>query len=305
MAMSSISFSMQYYAGKYRPEDENGYNLKWSKCVWGNNVNFETELLPGKPGPNDYVSVRPGAKFNFEIDGNYTVHTFSSSDSARTFAKGRNLKFRRMLRASLSTSNTGTTRSEWEKCNIDCGGPLEISYWTEAKQAGKLLFVFEDTKLTIKGDLTCTIPANPELVKNEIRAGVDFTVVGNSNILFGGGATIDSIIVDQNDEWMWKFTIKEKDGRLPYIFFNRRAEFEKCDIELTVSDKVKPGVYGLVEFNDRKSGIKNPRSVVINGEQRKLGDEFKIGKKTAKLSIGAFGKKDKKTENDLILTVGK
>ena len=27
MAMSSISFSMQYYAGKYRPEDENGYKF--------------------------------------------------------------------------------------------------------------------------------------------------------------------------------------------------------------------------------------------------------------------------------------
>ena len=305
MAMVSTSFSMQYYAGKYRPDDDSGYDLKWSTCVWGNNVNFETLPLPGKPGANDYVSVRPGARFNFEIDGNYTVHTFGSADSARTYAKGRNLKFRKMFRASLATSNSQTTRSEWEKCNIECGGPLEISYWQEARQAGKLLFVFDDTKLTLKGDLNCTIPANPEIVKNENRAGIDFTVVGASNILFNGGANVDSIIVDKNDEWMFKWTFKEKAGKLPYVFFNRRAEFEKCDIELVVSDKVKVGVYGLLEFQDRKSGIKNPRSVVINGETYKLGDEFKIGKLKGKLSLGAFGKRDKKTENDLILTISK
>ena len=303
--LASMAFSMNYYAGKYRPDDESGYNLKWSTCTWGNNVNFETEPLPGKPGPNDVVSVRPGHLHNFEIDGNYTVHTFSTADSSRSFAKGRNLKFRRALRTSLSTSNSGTTRQEWDKCIIDVGGPLEVSYWTEARQAGKILFSFVDTKLTVKGDFTCVIPANPVIVKNEIRAGIDFTVVGTSNILFNGGAVIDSIIADQNDEWMFKWTIKEKDGKLPYVYFNRKAEFAKCDIELAVSDKVKPGVYCLIEFQDKKSGFVNPRSITVNGDDYKFGQEFKVGKLKGKLEIAPFGKKDKKTANDLVLTISK
>ena len=303
--VASVAFSMDYLAGKHRPESDDEYNLKWSNCRWGNNVNFETDSLPGKPGPNDNVSVRPGSRFNFEIDVNPTVAVFSTSDSSRSFAKGRNLKFRKRLRAGIATSNSATTRQEWEKCMIEVGGPLEISYWQEARQAGKLLFSFVDTKMMVKGDLTCTIPANPEIVRNKTRAGVDFTIVGASNIMFTGGALIDSIIVDQNNEWMFKWTIKEKDGKLPYVFFQRRAEFAKCDIELVVSDKIKTGVYGLVEFQDRKSGFVTPSSVVVNGKTYKLGEEFSIGKLKAVLAIAPFGKKDKKTENDLVLTVKK
>ncbi len=102
---------------------------------------------------------------------------------------------------------------------------------------------------------------------------------------------------------MFNWSIKDKDGKLPHVFFNRRAEFDKVDIDLVVSDKVRPGVYGLIEFNDRKSGLGTSRSVTINGAEYKLGDTFKIGKYSAKLSFAAFGKKDKKTENDLVLEI--
>ena len=297
--LSVSAGAMSYYPGNYGAEDR---NAKWSNCVWGNNVNFETEPLPGKPGSNDTVTVRPG-NWVFEIDGNFNVSQFHTGDNSRSFAKNRNFKTRRKLSLSLATVNNGVTRQEWEKCVVETGGPFEVTFWHEAVRAGRGVLALTDTKLSVRGDLVCTFPANP-IIKNELRAGFEISLEGASDLNFGGGALIDSIISDQNDEWMFKWTFKEKDGKLPHAFFQRRAQFDKCDVEVSVSEKAKSGKYGLLEFQDKRSGLANIRSVTLNGSEYKLGDEFKLGKRTAKLYIGAFGR-DSKTENDLILEIGK
>jgi len=302
LAAAVSASAMNYYSGKHRPEDPAEKNLKWSTCRWGNNVDFETEDMPGKPGPNDDVSVRPGG-FTLEIDGNYTVRSFNTSDGSRTFAKGRTLKLRK-LRGTMSTSNRGCTKQEWEKCNIIVNGHYEISFWHEARQAGRMRLQYVDTKLAVKGNFVLEIPANP-IIKNELRAGVEFYAEGDSQLLFNGGAFIDPIIADQNEEYMFKWAFKEKDGKFPYVFFNKPAQFKKCDIEFSVSDKVKPGRYPLLEFADKKSGLSEIRSITVNGNEYKLGDPIKLGKRTGKLIIGAAGKKDPKTENDLVFEVSK
>lgn len=194
------------------------------------------------------------------------------------------------------------TKQKWERCSVE-GGSYEVTFWTEAKSAGKAHLSLSDTKFNIKGDFICTIPANP-IIKNAIRAGVEVLLEGASDMQFGGGAMIDSIIADENDQWFFKWTFKEKDGKVPHALFNRRAQFAKCDIEVDVSDKVKSGKYGLIEFADKRSGITAPRSVVVNGAEVKLGDTFKVGKRTGKVYLGAFGK-DSKTENDLVLEISK
>lgn len=292
------AMSMQFYCGEY---DAANRNVKWSNCIWGNNVNFKTEPLKGKPGPADSVTVRPGC-WNFEIDGNYNVGTFHTGDGSTSIAKGRNFKVKRRIRISIACYNAGMTKQKWERCSVE-GGSYEVTFWTEAKSAGKAHLSLSDTKFNIKGDFICTIPANP-IIKNAIRAGVEVLLEGASDMQFGGGAMIDSIIADENDQWFFKWTFKEKDGKVPHALFNRRAQFAKCDIEVDVSDKVKSGKYGLIEFADKRSGITAPRSVVVNGAEVKLGDTFKVGKRTGKVYLGAFGK-DSKTENDLVLEISK
>lgn len=294
---STAAFSMQFYPGKYSAKDR---NVKWSNCVWGNNVNFDTDPLPGKPGPNDDVTVRPGV-WNFEIDGNHTVAHFHTGDGSKSLAKGKNFKARRKISLSLSAFTGGETRQIWEKSQVEVGGPVEITFWHLATSAGKALFSVVDSKFVSKGDLICTVPANP-IIKNTVRAGVEIRAEGASELSFGGGAVIDSIFVDQNDQWFFKFSFKENNGKLPRIFFQRNAQFEKCDLEVEVSDKVKSGKYCLAEFQDKKSGFKDCRSVVLNGNAYNLGDTVKLGKRNAKLYMGSFGR-DSKTPNDLILEI--
>lgn len=298
---AATAFAMSYYGGKYETE-VGERNIKWSKCDWGNNVNFETELLPGKPGSNDDVIVRPGL-WTFEIDGNYNVSLFHTGDNSKSFAKGRTFKAKRKISLSLACSNSGISRQEWDRCTVDSGGPFEITFWHEARQAGKAILSLTDTKFNVKGDFVCTIPANP-IIKNEARSGVEVILEGASDFNFNGGALIDSIIADQNEEWMFKWTFNEKGGKMPRVFFNRRAQFDKPDIEVNVSENLKPGKYGLAEFHDKRSGFTNIRSITLNGNEYKLGTEFKVGKNPAKLYLGAFGR-DSKTPNDLILEVGK
>ena len=294
-------FSMAYFPGKFNSE-EGERNLKWSTCVWGNNVNFETEFLPGKPGPNDMVVVRPG-RYEFELDGNYSVSEFATGDGSRSFATGKTFKFRRNLRMTIATSNSSVTRQDWDKCVVDVGGPFEIRFWTEARQAGIAKLSMTDTKMSIRGDISCIIPANP-ILQNENRAGVEIAVEGDSLLQFAGGAVIDSLIEESNDQWMFKWTFSDKDGKLPKVTFAKRAEFNKCDLEVTVSDKVKSGKYGLIEFADKKSGLKDLRSVTVNGSEYKLGDAFKLGNRTAKLMLAPSGK-DASTPNDLVLDISK
>ena len=100
----------------------------------------------------------------------------------------------------------------------------------------------------------------------------------------------------------------EKDGKLWFCTNNQKDVYKDMQenpyVEVSVSEKAKSGKYGLLEFQDKRSGLANIRSVTLNGSEYKLGDEFKLGKHTAKLYIGAFGR-DSKTENDLILEIGK
>ena len=93
------AMSMQFYCGEY---DSANKNVKWSNCIWGNNVNFKTEPLKGKPGPADSVTVRPG-NWNFEIDGNYNVGTFHTGDGSTSIAKGRNFKVKRRIGISIAS----------------------------------------------------------------------------------------------------------------------------------------------------------------------------------------------------------
>ena len=189
----------------------------------------------------------------------------------------------------------------YEKCNVEVGGSFNFTFWHEAKGAGIGRLSLTDTKMTVKGDLTSAIPANP-LIQNGARAGVIIEVAGKTQLSFNGGAVMDSLHIDDPSQWILKFSFADSGGNVPTIYFNKRAELGGSDIEIKLSKNVKTGKYALMEFYDRRSGIDKPNKITINDEPYTFGTPIKLGDKTAKVYLGAFGR-DPRTQNDLILEV--
>lgn len=296
---ASSAFALNFFAGRHNaPYDER--NIKWSNCTWGDNINFETSPLPSKPGPNDSASSRYG-NFTLNIDVDVNVLTLGCGDGSQNIAKGRTIRTKRNMTISIATFNSGESAMIFEKCNVDVGGSFNFTFWHEAKGAGIGRLSLTDTKMSVKGDLTSAIPANP-LIQNGARAGVIVEVAGKSQLMFNGGAVMDSLHIDDPSQWILKFSFAESGGNVPKISFNKRAELAGSDIEVKLSKNVKTGKYALMEFNDRRSGIDKPNKITVNGEPYTFGSPIKVGEKTAKIYLGAFGK-DTRTPNDLILEV--
>lgn len=298
LAASSAS-ALDFYAGRHNaPSDEK--DIKWSNCTWGDNINFETNPLPSKPGPNDHASSRYG-HFTLNIDVDVNVLSLSCGDGSQNIAKGRNIRTKRNMSISMATFNSGESAMIYEKCNVEVGGSFNFTFWPEAKGAGIGRLSLTDTKMKVKGDLTSEIPANP-LIQNGARAGVIIEVAGKTQLSFNGGAVMDSLHIDDPSQWILKFSFADSGGNVPTIYFNKRAELGGSDIEIKLSKNVKTGKYALMEFYDRRSGIDKPNKITVNDEPYTFGTPIKLGDKTAKVYLGAFGR-DPRTQNDLILEV--
>ena len=296
---ASSACALNFYAGRLNaPSDER--DIKWSTCVWGDNINFETKPLPSKPGPNDHASSRFG-NFTLNIDVDVNVLSLGCGDGSQNIAKGRTIRTKRNMGVSIATFNSGESAMIFEKCNVEVGGSFNFSFWHEAKGAGIGRLSLTDTKMAVKGDLTSAIPANP-LIQNGARAGVVVEVAGKSQLMFNGGAVMDSLHIDDPSQWILKFGFTEVGGNVPTIYFNKRAELAGADIDIKISKNVKTGKFALMEFYDRRSGIDKPNKITVNDEPYTFGTPIKLGDKTAKIYLGAFGR-DPRTQNDLILEV--
>ena len=178
---------MDFYEGRHNHQTDER-DIKWSNCTWGDNINFETNPLPSKPGPNDHASSRYG-HFTLNIDVDVNVLSLSCGDGSQNIAKGRNIRTKRNMGISIATFNSGESAMIYEKCNVEVGGSFNFTFWHEAKGAGIGRLSLTDTKMTVKGDLTSAIPANP-LIQNGARAGVIIEVAGKTQLSFNGGAVI-------------------------------------------------------------------------------------------------------------------
>ena len=228
IALSLVSFlglssasALNFYAGKFNAPSEER-DIKWSTCVWGDNINFESAPLPSKPGPNDHASSRFG-NFTLNIDVDVNVLSLDCADGSQNVAKGRTIRTKRDMGIWIATYNSGESAMIYEKCNVEVGGSYKFKFWHEAKGAGIARLSLTDTKMAVKGDLTSAIPANP-LIQNGSRAGVVVEVAGKSQLMFNGGAVMDSLHIDNPSQWILKFGFTEVGGNVPTIYFNKRAE---------------------------------------------------------------------------------
>jgi len=301
LGISAVGYGMSFYAGQHgAPESER--DLKWSTCSWGDNINFETKPLPSKPGPNDSASSRFG-HFILNIDVDVNVATLGCGDGSENISTGRTIKIKRDMGLSMPTYNGGESLIKYKNCNVEVGGAFASTLWHEAKGVGIGKLHLIDTKMTVKGDMTTLIPANP-IIQNSDRAGNVVVVEGGTKLIFLGGAVLDSLFKDDPSQWIFKFVITESDGKVPSISFAKRAEFDGCDVEINLSTNIKAGKYVLLEFGDRKSGIGKPNRFIVNENSYNFGDEIKIGSKVAKITLGGSPtSKDTRTPNDILLEV--
>ena len=296
--LAADAHALLYSAGRVgATEDEK--NLKWSDCKWYSNMDFETKANPGKPGPSDIVGVRFGG-YSLLIDSDVNAASFMVTDNSKATAEGRNIKLKRDLRISIGMSQNSHTKAIFKGCNIDLGGAVTLAFWDQARAAGLATLDLENTKLTARGDLVVTIPANGRFT-NKTRAGFIMALAGKSQVFFGGGALIDSIITELPKEWMVAFKFSAKEGSAPTLIFAKNANLNGCTFEIECDGSLKPGKYTLLELQNPKSVI-SPYALSFNGKPYTFGDTVSAGGKTLKAYLGAAGK-DAKTANDIILEV--
>ena len=301
LSVSSLTANaMAHFCGQHGATEDQK-SLKWSNCIWTNNVNFEVKPLPSKPGPSDHAEVRYGG-FILDVDQNINVGYLSVGDNSELKSTKKTIRVNKNMRLYIPSQSCASTFN-LSGCTVDVNGSVEFGHYHKHKSAGLAEFRIEDSKINVRGDLNAIIPVNPQF-SNETPACLKFALSGKTEWNFNGGATIDSIIEDDPEQWSMLFSFSSKDGNLPTMRFNRKAEFVSCDIEVNIKDDVKVGIYPLMEFNQKKSGLSKIRSVKLNGETYNLGDEIKVGKKTVKLYLGGAPRsKDPRTPNDLLISV--
>jgi len=292
------AFSMSYLPGQWSTAEKSG---KWSTCTWGNNINNDSADMPGKPGPNDDVTIRGG--WDFEIDQDIAVGGLHSNCAKLFHASKRNIRTKRGFGTQIPSSNSDPL-TKLENCTVQNGGNLNFSYWHEGRGGGRGELRLIDTKFETKGEIVCTIPVNPIVTIKE-RAGVIVTLVGKTQFLVNGGAVLDSIFEESPKDWMFKWNVEEKDGAVPLAFINKKAAFKNHLVEMEIDGNLKPGKYALFEFADRKSGFSDA-VFTLNGSDYKLGTATEVKGKKIKISLAPSPTgKDAKSANDLVLEVMK
>lgn len=292
--------AMNHFAGQHDvPESEK--SLKWSTCIWTNNVSFKVDPLPSKPGSTDYAAVRHG-RYSLMVDQNINVGYLVVGDDSELHSAKRTLKVNRSLRLTVPPANC-TTLMDLSDCTVDVGGAFEYAIWHKHMSAGRSELRLENTKMNVKSDLTVILAANPQLQNSE-PACLMINMIGKSELNFNGGAMIDSIIKDDPAQWSFRLRFEPKGGNVPSIKFNRKGVLESFDVEVVLKDDIKPGIYPLIECNAKKSGLENIRSFKVNDNTYNLGDPLTIGKKTMKIYMGGSPRsRDTRTPNDLLLEV--
>ena len=299
-SLAATAFSMNHFAGKVNPKKEDK-TMKWSTTKWYDNGDFETKPLPTKPGSNDNTTLRWGS-YTLTVDCDVNVASFSIGDDSKLLCQKHNFKTKRNF--NLAISPYGESFAEFTSSNVDIGGSLSYSFYEKHTKASYANFKAVDSKVNIKNDLVVIIPYNGRF-KNPAKRGGKIELVGKTTMAFGNGTVIDSIIKDMPKEWMFRFIFREKDGNLPTLSFEKDANLDGCEFEFDIKN-AKPGTYTLVRMDNKKSSIGKPNKIVLNGKDYAFGDEFKVGGKSAKITIAPSpNSKDIKTKNDLILQISK
>ena len=301
---AAFSCALDYVIGVTDPQNDEERRDKLSTAKFYSHTEYRSDPIPGKPGPNDKLRFHWGTYY-FEVDVDVNVGIFEIADSCEVHAKNRNIRIKKDFNYAISNRDAYRTLFVFDSGTIQCGGNLRFTFWDKSKTAGTGVFQLINSKADFEGGISCVIPVNTFVVKPSERAGVIMDLKGNTRLNFGGGAVIDDIIREAPDDWGFKFRFSEDGGAMPQVYFQKRTNFEGCDIEVNFPPDMKVGKYTLIDFNDKRSSVEKARSVVVNGKKVSYGENISLkGGKTAVLEIAPsiYGR-DKRTANDLVLTI--
>lgn len=290
---------MDFFCGEHGdPADKK--NVKWSNCTWTNSLHYKVKPLTSKPGPSDVAIVRHGGHV-LTVDVNPVVKGITVGDSSTLIAEKRTIKVSNAFRMPI-TRKGQVTLADLKDCNVEVKGPLDFTLWHKYTNAGMAELKLDNTKMIVKGDLNTVLPINPQY-NCDSKAGFEINLIGASVLDFGG-ALIDNIVKDDPAHWFIRFKFTVDGAQVPALKFSRDAILPSAELEFNIKGDLKPGVYPLAEFDDKKSGFIKPRSVKFNGKAYTFGDFVQVGKYSARVTVAAAPKsKDVKTENDLVLEV--
>lgn len=298
---ASASFALNYFCGQ---PDNSQREYKWSTCNWGSEIQFASADLPNKPGTNDNVNARPGG-YTLEVDVDANVLSLSVGNNSEIFSNGRKIKVKKHLGVGIALSNNSQTLMDFRNSKVEANS-INYTYWSQAKQAGLGIFRLEDSVCTVKNNVISNIPVNFSITDIEGRPGCAITLVGKSVLDIGGRIMMDPIISEQPDTWTFRINLEEKNGALPLLRVYKRSDMTIADINVTLGDSIPKGKYTLIDFQDKKTSVKNARSIRVNGGEYNLGDPIRIGSREGKLVLAKptnSTARDRQTANDLVLEV--
>lgn len=298
LACAASAFSYDFCIGQ--PSDSAAdLNVTWSKYKWHSDIFNDTPVLPNKPGPRDGVAVRWGRYVvNIDQDINLTKIGFGSANTI--IARDKKIIIKKKFDMGQSDQKAVTT-IDFTKCKAEFGS-LNLPVWTKSNSLGRTELRLTDTVLNVKGGFTFLLPIGDQFKNNSKVGGPVFTLIGKSALTFGGNIMLDSLLWERADQFLFEINLEERDGNLPVLSFDKKADLRGCDFSVKLSKLPAKGKYGLIEFKDKKSGINNPSSFKVNGSKYKFGDKIKVGENSCIIYIGA-SRVNPAAKNCLVLEV--
>ena len=269
----------------------------FSKCAWESDPHLNKVLLKGKPGRNDQVWIRTDGK-DFVIDTSPSIGMLSFLYGQNTTMEGKTLQVTKgSLHMEAESNPRATTLFTAKKSTIQVRRNLQFGVWEKLRSMSESKLVLEDTKMTLGGALVFNVPAwNAKFTKN--RSGVTIQLVGDSFIKCKGDVLIDQIINEQPD-LHFRFILNEKDGKMPF-FSAKQGSIKNCELHLNIKNKLRKGIYPLLEATGSKAFDGKLRSMTLNGKNISFDTVTPLNGVDVIIKIGSA---DKKKANDIILEV--
>ena len=271
----------------------------WRTCVWTNDEQRDAKPLPTKPGPRDDVNVRAGKTLKCDVD--VSINKLSTGSLGKLYVDGgnRTLKFEVKRNVHLRQSWEGSQSiMEFKNAELNVGGTLSMGPVTSGQRSlGMGSYRFINAEANIKGGLN-VILACFNLKNSQSKGGLEMYLEGKSKVMIKGEAVFDPcFLTDQNTAV--QFVFRERNGNIPFLQI-KDMDPKAIDVSISVRSDMKRGKYPILEVLSNKFKPEELKSLRFKGRTYKLGTEFKLGDRKARIVADSVGRGSK---NDLILVV--
>lgn len=267
----------------------------YSKCAWESDPHLNKVPLKGKPGRRDHVWFRSYNK-DFIIDAPVNVGSISVLYEGNVIAENKTIQTSKG-NLMMSASSSGVCTLTLKKSMVNIRGSIGMDVWEKLKHMGGILMDLEDSKIEATGAFSFNVPAwQAKFVKN--RSGATVKMAGDSHIKIKGDFLVDPILSEQPN-LHFRFILNEKDGKMPF-FSAKQGSIKNCELHLNIKNKLRKGIYPLLEATGSKAFEGKLRAMTLNGKNISFDTVTPINGVDVIIKIGSA---DKKKPNDIILEV--